>query len=171
MALMVSICYSSERSRRYFWLYHLFGWLAPILTTALIYLAAAIDRQNDEPILYAPRFESIRYQASIVLLAVCVVISSANLLRIARQRYRLKHDAYGSRRASFTTNESQPLINGGIDQSQVTASTGSCLLHLISYIEHMIIDSRPPEADTQLLRHAVLVGLLNVNAFIVSIFF
>ncbi|CAF3083061.1 unnamed protein product [Rotaria sp. Silwood2] len=155
IALMISICYSHERARKYFWLYHLFGWLAPMFTTLVIYLQSKVDRSKGEPTLDTEKFGTIQIIASICLLASCIILTSTNLLRIARRTYRLKQNARENRSASFTTNEFQPLINDSneYDQSQIT-------------IQSVSIDKIPLEVHSQLLRHAVLVGFLNINAFV-----
>ncbi|CAF4726475.1 unnamed protein product [Rotaria sp. Silwood1] len=155
IALMISICYSYERARQYFWLYHLFGWLAPILTTVMIYLQSKVDRSKGEPTLDTEKFGTIQIISSICLLSSCVILISTNLLRIARRTYRLKQNARENRCASLITNEIRPLINDSneYDESQTT-------------IESVSIDKNPLEIHPQLLRHAVLVGLLNINAFV-----
>jgi hypothetical protein len=125
MALMISICYSKERSQFYFWLYHLFGWLTPVCTTLAIYFQARAEHSKDEPIKGLPIFETIQLTASTVLLAVCITIITINLLRIARRRYRLKYDKDGNRRVSFTSNESLPLIDEDNDRSQILIHSNS----------------------------------------------
>lgn len=116
---MISICYSSERARQYFWLYHLFGWLAPILTTSFIYLISSTEKSKGDPGLDTEKFGVIQVIASICLLLLCVIIASTNLLRIARRVYRLKQNAREAHE-SFLTSEYRPLINDNndIDQSQ-----------------------------------------------------
>ncbi len=125
IASMISYCYSTERACSYFWLYHLYGWLGPISTALIIYL-----KSKNEPLAGSANFGEIQTIASIVFLAICIVICSANLLRIVRRAYKLKHNAGESRRVSFTINEIRPLLNddSGLDQSQVTIqsiSTGN----------------------------------------------
>ncbi|CAF1241236.1 unnamed protein product [Rotaria sordida] len=155
IAVMISICYSNERARQYYWLYHSFGWLVPIFTTFIIFFRSTIDRSKGEPPLDTQKFGETQVIASICLLAVCVVLTSTNLLRIARRTYRLKQNA----RENFTITESRPLINDEheYDQSQSTQQSVSM---------DISVDQRPLEVHAQLLRHAVLVGLLNINAFV-----
>jgi hypothetical protein len=115
MVLMISICYSSERARQYFWLYHVFGWLVPIFAAVIIYLKYASDKTKDKPIVGAGSFGTTAIATLIFVLVLCIVITSSNLLRFARRAYRLRHDAQEIRRLSFTTSEIQPLINSEIE--------------------------------------------------------
>ncbi len=131
MASMISICYSTERARSYFWLYHLYGWLLPISTTFIIYL-----KSKDVPLAGSVNFGAIQTSASMVFLAICIIICSANLLRIVRRTYKLKHNANENRRLSFSINEIRPLLNddNGFDQSQTTTQSTSTSNQLFDYI-------------------------------------
>ncbi|CAF3391754.1 unnamed protein product [Rotaria socialis] len=145
IALMISFCYSNERAHYFFWLYHLFGWLVPICTTLIIYYQSSIDRSRSESSMDTEKFGTVQTSASVCLLAICIIITSSNLLRIARRTYRLKQNA----------SETQPLINEG---SEYTDSQTT--------LRSLSIDLKPSEYSTQWLRHSVLVGLLNINAFV-----
>lgn len=120
IALMISICYSTDRAGKYFWIYHLFGWGVPICATLVIYLISSHDRVKGQPIASSRDFETIVVGVSIFVLALCIIVSSACLLRISRRIYRLKRNAQGSRHGSFAVNETQPLLSNQheIEQSQ-----------------------------------------------------
>jgi len=142
---MISICYSNERARRYFWLYHLYGWLLPICTTLVIYLESPKPNANEDPVVGAKRVETTQVSAAIVLLALCIIISSTNLLLILRRTYRLRHDGQGNRRVSFTSTENRPLIDGEHDDendsNQISihsTSTGNQLFDIIYSIDLLL---------------------------------
>ena len=118
IALMISICYSTARARKYFWVYHLFGWCVPLCATLVIYLISSNDRPKGQPIASSRNFETIVLSVSIFVLALCIVVSSTSLLRISRRLYRLKRNAQGSRRESMVENEVQPLITNEIPANQ-----------------------------------------------------
>ncbi|CAF3574612.1 unnamed protein product [Adineta steineri] len=155
IALMISICYSKERARQYWWLYHLYGWLLPIFTVGVIYIESTIMTKNEDSKSRLRKIDTVQYSAAIVLLAICIITISTNLLRIARRTYQLKHDANESDSTSLNSNEIRPLIDEESEDIQRQLSINSTSSNIT-----------PLEADTQLFRHAVLVGLLCTNAFI-----
>lgn len=120
MILMISICYSVERARKYFWLYHLFGWGVPILTMVVIYFTSKSEVSSNQSVLKAQYFQRIETVVFMCVLILCVVISSANLLRIIRRRYKVKHQTNDCRRDSFSVNEIRPLIN---NDDEINSST------------------------------------------------
>ena len=129
MVLMTSICYSREHARRYYWVYHVYGWLLPISATLATYLISTMSTQDGDAQAGLRKIETLQYSAAIVLLALCIITSSANLLRIARRTYQLKRDAQQSRRTSSVSNEGRPLICNDSDddlslRSISTISTG-----------------------------------------------
>jgi hypothetical protein len=124
IALMISICYSSERARRYFWLYHLYGWLFPVVTTFFIYLTSTIDKTKHEPVSGVVNFGTLQICVTIFFLGSCIIITSVNLIRIARRKYKLKH-AHETSGVSFTIGEIQPLIRDEIESSQSQISIQS----------------------------------------------
>ncbi len=81
-----------------------------------------MDKSKDDSMVGHGSFATIQTSIAILLLGLCLLINSANLLRIARRTYRLTHDAHETRRISFTSGEIRPLINYDSDtqQSQVT---------------------------------------------------
>jgi len=119
--LMISICYSVERARKYFWLYHLYGWFVPILTMAIIYFTSKSEVTSGQSVLKAKYFQRIETIVVLCVLLLCAVISSANLLRIIRRNYKLKHQNNDNtiRRGSFSVNEIRPLIN---DENEISLS-------------------------------------------------
>jgi hypothetical protein len=124
---MISICYSTDRACKYFWVYHLFGWFVPICATLVIYLISSKDKPKDQPIASSRNFETTIVSVSIFVLALCIVVSSTCLLRISRRLYRLKRNAQENRRENITENEIQPLLTNEdeIDQSYRTNSSTS----------------------------------------------
>ncbi|UJR28564.1 hypothetical protein I4U23_009797 [Adineta vaga] len=156
LALMVTMCYSRERARRYCWLYHLFGWLLPIVTTLAIYLISTISTKNEDSTAGLRKIETMQYSAAIVLLALCIIISTISLLLIARRTYQSKRNSEQNRRTNSLSEEIRPLMETeNEDNDSHHASINSASTEVTSV-----------EADTQLFRHAVLVGLLNINAFV-----
>jgi hypothetical protein len=130
IALMISICYSTDRAQKYYWVYHLFAWCVPICATLVIYLISFNDRSKNQPVASSRDFPTIVVSVSIFVLALCIVVSSTSLILISRRLYRLKRIEQGSRRGSVTEGEFQPLLtnDSGTDQSYGTnrsASTGN----------------------------------------------
>jgi hypothetical protein len=124
---MISICYSTDRACKYFWVYHLFGWFVPICATLVIYLISSNDKPKDQPLASSRDFKTTIVSVSIFVLALCIVVSSTCLLRISRRLYRLKRNAQENRRENLTENEIQPLLTNEneIDQSYRTNSSTS----------------------------------------------
>lgn len=177
IALMISICYSNDRVNKYFWLYHLFGWGAPICATTAIYIRSPYEQANNVTSSITDKLATVQNSASICLLALCIIITSANLLRIVRRKYQLRQNERGSRSESFSIGEIRPLINDTHDystsQTTTTQSFASGIeIYYINDSMHIfnkvILDLSSIEPNTQLLRHSVLVGLLNITAFVVS---
>lgn len=171
---MISVCYSSDRARQYFWVYHLFGWCVPICATLFIYLISENEKSKDQPIASSLNFEKTVVSVSIFVLALCIVVSSISLIRISRRIYRLKHKAQENRHeSSLPVNETRPLLNdeSEIDQSYRTIPpipSSNYSFHFIYLFVIILLVPKSFEGNTQLLRHAFLVGIMNINAFVVN---
>ena len=133
IALAVSICCSSKSGRQYYWLYHLFGWLVPICGAMIIYFASSMDRSKETPMLSTEKFGTIQIITSILVLALCVIISTFNLLRIVRRTYKVKRPERGSGWVVLSDNEDGRLINSEAEEennrqriSIDRAYTGKC---------------------------------------------
>jgi predicted permease len=103
IALMITICYSNQLASRYSWIYHVYGWIVPICVSLIIYFCSSISQSKEISILGAEKFGKIQIILSIVLLGLCILINTINLLRIARRTYRLRHNP--------RLNEGRSLIN------------------------------------------------------------
>ena len=127
LALMISICYSVDRARRYFWVYHLFGWLVPILATGTIYFLSKTAKSDDDSLLKAKKLEMVSTIISIVTLSICITIIVVSLLRLIRRRYRLNRIEQERRDSSILINETQPLLQDDreIEHSQGTTPSNS----------------------------------------------
>jgi hypothetical protein len=167
IALMITICYSNQVARQYYWIYHIFGWIMPICTTLIIYFFSS-DQSKEILVLGAEKFGKIQIILSIVLLGLCILINTINLLRMARRTYRLQHDNH----VNSETTEGRPLINDDEEEIEEIQSTlgNFCDFGLFKIVIE-ILEIRPLEADTQLFRHGILVALLTIDAVIVSVFF
>jgi hypothetical protein len=69
----------------------------------IIYFCSSISQSKEISILGAEKFGKIQIILSIVLLGLCILINTINLLRIARRTYRLRHNP--------RLNEGRSLIN------------------------------------------------------------
>lgn len=119
---MISVCYSVDRARRYFWVYHLFGWLVPILATIVVYLLTRTEKSTDDALLKAKTLEIDSDIVSIVTLAICIMVILVSLLRFIRRRYQLNRTDQEQRRSSILINETQPLLQ---DEREIESSHGT----------------------------------------------
>ena len=171
---MIAICYSQKQAIKFYWLYHLCGWLVPIGITLAIYQTSSVDRSKETPVLALDKFGMMQIGASVGLLALCIIITSTNLLLIARRMYRLKNAAQRNARQRRLSDEDAPLIINEDDDERndvllTSAYAGPPMLDLlVSHQPICHLDIRSLKTGTQLLRHAILVALLDINAFIVS---
>jgi hypothetical protein len=171
IALMITICYSNQIAYRYSWIYHVYGWIMPICVSMIIYFYSSINQWKEISILGAEKFGKIQIILSIVLLGLCILINTINLLRIGRRTYRSRNNA--------RINEGRPLIDGdGNDDEEeqqheesIVQSTpqGNSLDFILLKIEIQFSEIQPFEGDTQLFRHGILVVLLTIDAVIVSL--
>jgi hypothetical protein len=141
--LMTTICYSKDHARRYFWVYHLYGWLLPISATLATYLISTMSTANGDAQAGLRKIKTLQYSTAIVLLALCIITCSVCLLRIARRTYQLKRDAHQGRRSGSLSNETRSLLcnssDDDDDQSQRSinaTSTGSERSTVIYSIEY-----------------------------------
>ena len=114
IALMITICYSNQSAQRYAWIYHIYGWMMPICLSLMIYFLSS----NEIFVIGAKRFGRVQIILTIVLLALCILINTINLLRIVRRTYRLRRNT----RSNSEVIEERPLTvneEGGeiVDQS------------------------------------------------------
>ena len=171
---MISICHTTSQAHKYFWLYHLLGWLVPLCLSLGIYFGSTVDRTKEQPTIGAEKFGKIQLILSIILLGTCILINCVSLLRIARRTYRLKQNTMHDRQSIDVSNEGRPLM---IDEDGDASPTlpGS-FFHITRQIYptlHSLISLEPKataESDTQLFRHGILVTFLTVDAFIVKNF-
>jgi hypothetical protein len=124
---MISVCYSVDRARRYFWVYHLFGWLVPILATVMIYVLLRAENSNDDSLLKAKRLETVSTIISMITLSICIVVILVSLLRLIRRRYRLNRLEQEQHHSSISVNETHPLLQHDreIESSQGTTPSTS----------------------------------------------
>ena len=122
IVLMITICYSKQRALRYWWLYHAFGWLAPLCTTLAIFLASSLAAKDGDPKTRLQEITTLQYSAAIVLLALCIIVSSTNLIRIIRRMYQLKRGNEEHQRRSSISRENDPLIEHNDDDDSTLNS-------------------------------------------------
>ena len=172
LALMISICYSVDRARRYFWVYHLFGWLIPMLATGIIYLISKLAKPKEVPMLKGKNFETISTSVSMITLILCISIILVSLLRFARRIYRVNRIAQERRESSVLINETQPLLNdeSEIENSQraIPSTSSSKFFFRLIFSHELFLGTKSIEINAQPLRHAVLLGLMCINMIIVS---
>ena len=65
-------------------------------------------------------FRKTQIILSIILLSICILINTVNLLRIARQSYRLKHDLNETRHVNPAINEVRPLMDDDDEEEEPT---------------------------------------------------
>lgn len=125
IALMLTICYSNQLAIRLSWIYHVYGWIVPLLVSLIIYIYSTVDQSKEISTLGSEKFGKIQIILSICLLFLCILINSISLLRIARRSYRVKHDSTDNRSLGHTTqsnsrnHEVRPLIDGTEEQIDV----------------------------------------------------
>lgn len=167
--LMILICHSTNQTRQYSWLYHIFGWIVPFCLSLAIYFGSSMFSRTEQTTIGAEKFGKVQIILSIILLAQCILINSICLLRIARRTYRLRHDANESRRSSNSeTHEERRLINEEELESPISTpiQLGSFVNKVFSANVNFPVETHPIENDTQLFRHGILVTFLNIDAFV-----
>lgn len=177
IALAVTICCSSKTGRQYFWLYHMFGWLVPVGGTLIIYFGSSINKTKEMPMLTTEKFGKIQVITSILVLVLCVIVSTFNLIRVVRRTVRLKLPTGENGWVVLFETEDRHLINSEEDEEssreQITmnrAYTGN-LQDPINYTTPRTsfhLEMRTMKKDAQLFRHNLLVAFLTIDAFIVS---
>ena len=148
-----------------------------MITTLAIFLTSTLAAKDGDPKTRLQEITTLQYSAAIVLLALCIIISSTNLIRIIRRMYQLKRDSKEQQRTSSISRENEPLIEHNDDGDSTehlnqisinSAVSGKLFLTAKCTIVIFLVETLALEIDTQLFRHAILVGLLNINAFVVS---
>lgn len=119
IALMISICYSVERARRYFWVYHLYGWILPIIATGIIYLLSKLAKPKEDPMLRSKRLQKISSSVIIFTLVICITVILVSLLRFVRRTYRVNRIEQEHCQTNILNNETQPLLQ---DESEIENS-------------------------------------------------
>ncbi|CAF4515639.1 unnamed protein product [Rotaria socialis] len=159
MALMITICYSNRLACRLSWIYHIYGWIVPLVISLIIYFYSCVDQSKEKTILESEKFGKIQIILSIFLLSLCTIINTISLLRIVRRTYRLKSDSIENQSFNHTThsNSDNHEISPLIDDDNPEQKTE---------IQQIPIDIKPLEGDHQLFRHGILVALLTIDAII-----
>ena len=155
----------------------MFGWLVPIGGTLIIYFGSSINKSKEMPMLTTEKFGKIQGITSILVLALCVVVSTFNLVRVVRRTIRLKLPTRETGWVVLSETEGRHLINSeeeeGSNQQQITmnrAYTGNCQ-DPVDYTKQRTsfhLEMRTMKKDAQLFRHNLLVALLTIDGFIVS---
>ena len=104
IALMLTICHSNQLAQRYSWIYHVYGWLMPIFTILIIYLFSSNYGTQ--------KSDHVHLFLSIILLGICISLSTISLVRIARRTYRIKRKKIGESEGR------KPLMNDNEEEEE-----------------------------------------------------